>query len=66
MYIYINESLSQDIEIYTVGFYHPNGAWIPEGSYQSKEAASARVNYLNGGLGHISKTQTKINRGTDR
>lgn len=34
--------------LYTVGFYEPNGAWMPESDHQSTAAAAERVHYLNG------------------
>ena len=34
---------------YTVGFYDPNGEWIPESDHADSEAAAKRVHYLNGG-----------------
>lgn len=36
---------------YTVGFYAPDGGWNPESDHSDKEAAAARVHYLNGGSG---------------
>lgn len=33
----------------TVGFYNPEGGWIPESDHANNEAAAQRVNYLNGG-----------------
>jgi len=41
--------------LYTVGFYDPNGKWIPESDHSQKdgktgrELAADRVHYLNGG-----------------
>lgn len=35
--------------LWTVGFYDPTGAWQPESDHGSREAAAARVHYLNGG-----------------
>jgi len=37
--------------LYTVGFYTPSGDWHPESDHESREAAAARCNYLNGGHG---------------
>lgn len=34
---------------HTVGFYKPDGEWVPESDHTSPEDAAARVNYLNGG-----------------
>lgn len=35
--------------LYTVGFYDPNGKWIPESDHNESEEAAKRVHYLNGG-----------------
>lgn len=45
MYVYIKSEPG----LWTVGFYDPNGKWIPESDYSSAEEAAARVHYLNGG-----------------
>jgi hypothetical protein len=34
--------------LWTVGFYDPNGKWMPESDFNSPEEAAERVNYLNG------------------
>ena len=38
-------------ELFTVGFYDPAGNWEPESDHRTREAAAARVHYLNGGNG---------------
>ena len=35
--------------LYTVGFYDPNGEWVPESDWSEKEIAASRVHFLNGG-----------------
>jgi len=45
MYVYL--MLEQNL--WTVGFYAPDGEWIPESDHDSKESAARRVHYLNGG-----------------
>lgn len=35
--------------LWTVGFYSPNGAWNSESDHDNKQAAAERVHYLNGG-----------------
>lgn len=35
--------------LYTVGFYDPNGKWIPETDHATREEAAERVAFLNGG-----------------
>lgn len=47
MYVYIRSEQS----VWTVGFYKPDGEWVPERDYSDKEDAAERVNYLNGGEG---------------
>lgn len=34
---------------HTVGFYTPDGEWVPESDHTTTEQAASRVNYLNGG-----------------
>lgn len=36
--------------LWTVGFYRPDGRWEPESDHESKELAANRVHYLNGGF----------------
>lgn len=45
MYVY----QSFESGLWTVGFYDPNGKWIPESDHKTSEDAAARVHYLNGG-----------------
>jgi hypothetical protein len=35
--------------LFTVGFYAPDGEWMPESDHDSRDEAAKRVNYLNGG-----------------
>lgn len=44
MYVYIKS----DTQLWTVGFYCPQGIWNPESDWDSPEAAAERVHYLNG------------------
>ena len=44
-YVYV----SFEPNLWTVGFYKPDGTWYPEGDYDSRAEAAQRVNYLNGG-----------------
>ena len=48
MYVYIQSEFSP-YELYTVGFYHPSGKWMPESDHKTAEEAAKRVHYLNGG-----------------
>lgn len=45
MYVYIQSGSN----VYTVGYYDPNGDWYPESDWGDKEEAAKRVHYLNGG-----------------
>ena len=36
-------------EVWTVGFYSPDGAWHVDSDHGNKELAAARVHFLNGG-----------------
>jgi len=51
MWVYLK---SKGDELWTVGFYRPDGAWMPESDHTSSEAAADRVHYLNGGRNGIS------------
>lgn len=37
-----------ETELWTVGFYEPDGTWQPETDHGSPEAAAARCAWLNG------------------
>jgi hypothetical protein len=51
MYVYIqSEFLHEDgCDLYTVGFYKPDGKWEPESDHPTAKEAAQRVHYLNGG-----------------
>jgi len=44
MYVYKKSELN----LWTVGYYHPNGSWVPESDHESNDLAAERVAYLNG------------------
>ena len=44
MYVYIKS----EAQLYTVGFYAPDGSWIPESDHSSSEEAAERTAWLNG------------------
>ena len=44
-YVYIESEPS----VWTVGFYNPSGAWIPESDHALAQMAAERVRWLNGG-----------------
>lgn len=48
MYVYIQTEGGLD-QLWTVGFYRPDGRWEPESDHDTPESAAARVRYLNGG-----------------
>ncbi len=45
-YVYIRS----EPELYTVGFYKPDGTWESESDHSTRAKAAARVHYLNGGV----------------
>jgi len=50
MYVY----KQSEANLYTVGFFTPDGNWASESDWDTPEAAAKRVNYLNGGDAPIS------------
>lgn len=46
MYVYIQTESSPDL--FTVGFYDPNGKFQPESDHSTREEAAQRVRFLNG------------------
>lgn len=54
MYVYVqSEKAGSDGEhrwddLFTVGFYKPDGKWEPESDHSNREGAASRVAYLNG------------------
>jgi len=45
MYVYIES----EHNLWTVGFYSPDGEWHPDSDHETRESAAKRVHYLNGG-----------------
>ena len=45
MYVYIQS----EPQLWTVGFYSPDGKWHPESDHEDPENAAKRVIQLNGG-----------------
>lgn len=45
MWVYIRS----ENELWTVGFYTPDGKFHPESDHESKKKAAERVHWLNGG-----------------
>ena len=41
--------IQSEPNLWTVGFYTPDGDWCAESDYPVKDWAAARVHYLNGG-----------------
>lgn len=41
--------LRSEPQLWTVGFYRPDGKWESESDHGSPEEAATRVHYLNGG-----------------
>lgn len=46
-WVYIQSEVSPDL--FTVGFYKPDGTWEPDSDHRDREEAAKRVRYLNGG-----------------
>ena len=44
-YVYIKS----EEKLWTVGFYKPNGQWVPESDHASAADAAKRARWLNGG-----------------
>lgn len=44
-YVYIKS----EPNLFTVGFYKPDGKWYPESDHPKREEAAKRVAWLNGG-----------------
>jgi len=47
MWVYIKS----ESDLWTVGFYDPEGKWQPDSDHESCQAAARRVHWLNGGEG---------------
>lgn len=45
MYVYIRS----EPNLWTVGFYDPDGKWKTDSDHTDREEAAKRVHYLNGG-----------------
>jgi len=45
MYVY----LESEPGLWTVGYYRPDGEFVPESDHHSKGSAQRQVHYLNGG-----------------
>lgn len=41
--------LKSEPDLFTVGFFQPNGNWEAESDHSTAESAAARVHWLNGG-----------------
>ncbi len=41
--------IESEPELWTVGFYKPDGTWVGEGDYHVKAEAMLQVHFLNGG-----------------
>lgn len=48
-WIYILSEHGPDYNLYTVGFYDPNGKFQGDSDHNDREEAAKRVHYLNGG-----------------
>jgi hypothetical protein len=41
--------IKSEPNLWTVGFYTPNGEWHADSDHNTREDAAQRINYLNGG-----------------
>lgn len=48
MYVYIQSERNEFGGLWTVGFYTPDGTWVPESDHNSAAAAAIRTAWLNG------------------
>ena len=46
MWVYVYSAADR---LYTVGFYKPDGEWMPDSDHKEQEKAAQRVAFLNGG-----------------
>ena len=49
MYVYIISEHNAEGNLYTVGFYSPDGKWHPDSDWSDRKEAADRVIVLNGG-----------------
>lgn len=67
MYVYIkSEQACADNnwhDLWTVGFYKPNGQWEPESDHCNRAAAAERVAWLNGELAAARVMDEALNSG---
>lgn len=50
--------IKSEPQLWTVGFYDPNGKWQAESDHNEQEEAAKRVHFLNGGSMTLGKEQT--------
>ena len=49
VYVLSEDACTYDADLWTVGFYKPDGKWNPESDYSDVDDARRQVHYLNGG-----------------
>jgi hypothetical protein len=47
--MYVYKKTEQNPDLFTVGFYDPNGKWEPDTDWSNRAHAAQQVSYLNGG-----------------
>ena len=52
--------------LFTVGFYTPEGKWESESDHSTREEAAARVHYLNGGSRKENENETQRQDNTEQ
>lgn len=58
-YVY-KRNLQTEPQLWTVGYYSPDGRWEPESDHSSPTEAADRVAYLNGGSPLNAKEPTNV------
>lgn len=58
MYVYIRS----ESNLYTVGFYDPNGNFIADSDHNNTQNAAARIHWLNGGGGNSATMEEWMQR----
>lgn len=48
MYVYVMSEQGYGYNLYTVGFYSPDGKWHPDSDWNYRKDAADRAAYLNG------------------
>ena len=61
MWVYLYSAADR---LYVVGFYKPDGEWVPESDHATDDSAAARVAWLNGGGAGLAPKMARFARAT--